>query len=161
MMKKILIATMVLTAVLGSFAFASGQADSTPNIPGPATTGDKLTLSGTVKVDNLIHPVLTSGGKDYYLMIPHRAIYDVAVKDGAQVKIEGYKTTAAPRYAPANSNATYVLVTKATVDGKDYDLTVNQGVLGRGMMGNNGRGTARGMDGRGGMMGGRGGGYRW
>lgn len=168
MAKKILIATMVLAAALGGMAFGRGQNDSTPDLSGPATTGEKLTLSGTVKVTNLIHPVLSSGGKDYFLMVPHFLTFDSGVKDGSQVKIEGYKTTDLPRFAAADDKNTYVWVTKATVDGKDYDLTSEGGGYGMGgrggmMGGNDMRSRMRTMDnrgagsqgGRGGMMGGR------
>jgi hypothetical protein len=150
MAKKILIGSLLFAIAFGGLAFGSGQSDSTPNIPGPATTGDKLTLSGTVKVENLIHPVLSSGGKEYYLMVPRFLLNDVVVKDGAQVKIEGYQTTNTPRFS-TEAKGTYILVTKATVDGKDYDLTVENG--GKGMMGDRG-GMMSG--GRGSMMGGRG-----
>jgi len=153
MAKKLLLASLLFAVALGGLAFAAGQADSTPNLPGPATTGDKLTLSGTVKVTNLINPVLSSGGKEYYLMIPRRLVYDVGVKDGAQVKIEGYQTAAAPRNAQADAKATYILVTKATVDGKDYDLSTGYGAMAGGMRGDMMSGK------RGGMMDGRG--NRW
>ncbi len=135
----------VLGLILAGFAFANGQQEP------PAATGQKLTLSGSVTFENLMHPTLKSGGKVYELLVPRYLAYQAGIKDGAEIAVEGYEVKDMPAWAGADENETAVYVTKATINGKDYDLSQYQGMMGYGhggrMMGNWGPG--RGLGGRG------------
>jgi hypothetical protein len=134
MAKKILIVSAVLGFALASLAFAAGQKEPTvPSQAAPLTSGQKLTLTGPLSFQNLIHPTLKSGDKVYELMVPRYLVYQAGLKEGAKVTVEGYQV--------AEDDATIdVFVTKATIDGKDYDLSQ---VRGRGMMGDGTRGDGR------------------
>lgn len=144
MAKKILAVSLVLGIALAAAAFANGQ-----NEPFPAGTSQKLVLTGSVSFQNLIHPTLKAGGKVYELMVPRPLVYRSGVKEGATVTVEGYQVTGMPRWADDKDDNIDVFVTKATIDGKEYDLSLYRGR----MMGGGGRGYGPGM------MGGRGRGY--
>ncbi len=166
MVNKAFIITAALCMALSGTAFASGQkepaaAQAAPAQAGPAAQGQdvtadsqKLVLTGALAFRNLIHPTLTSGDKVYELMVPRRLVYQAGVKEGTQVTVEGYQLPDRFQgpWAEEDGNI-HVFVTKATVDGKDYDLSQFRGPgygWGRGY----GRGWGRGMMGGGwGMMG--------
>jgi hypothetical protein len=154
MAKKILAVSLVLGIAVASVSFANGQKEPYPTAaPGPAdvqASGEKLVLTGTVAFHNLVHPTLKSGDKLYELMVPRFLVYQAGLKEGAQVTVEGYQVSGMPRWDQGDDNNTDVFVTKATIDGKDYDLSQF-----RGPMGGYGFGDGRGP----GMMGGRGRGY--
>jgi hypothetical protein len=85
---------------------------------------DAVSLTGTVTVNNRMFPEITANGKTYLLMIPHRLIVKLDIKDGAQVTITGniveFKDKGGPRFNFIDG--TKVLVEKATVNGKDYNV---------------------------------------
>ena len=123
----------VLTGALligaGTMVFASGQNEGAPGPPflaPPSGTNSAVTLTGTVSVANLIHPVLTSGSTSYELMVPPYAVYDSGVKDGQSITVKGYAADASQfgpwlRYNGGSANTTYFVVTSATINGKDYN----------------------------------------
>ncbi len=163
MAKKILAVSLVLGLALAAASFANGQKEQGfPAAPGqPGFTGQKLVVTGSVQFQNLIHPTLKSGDKVYELMVPRYLVYQVDVKEGAQVTVEGYQVRDMPPWQLGNDNDIALFVTKATINGKDYDLSQFRGPMGGygygrgpGMMGGWGRGYGRGY----GMMG-WGGGY--
>lgn len=108
----------------------------------------------TVKVDGKLALIngmigLKSGNKTYYTpRLGRLAGFVEGIKEGASVKLEGYE-----RQFPAAPEYSMLMVTKATVEGKDYDLGQAGGACGFG----NGGGRGPGGAGKGGMM--RGG--RW
>jgi len=108
---------------------------------GPWAQGDEnglkfseeaLTVTGPVYFQNRMHAELKADGKDYELMVPRFYLYDLELKEGQQVTVEGY--------VAQGEDENYMWVTKAVIDGKEY-------LLERG-----GRGPGRGF----GMMGPRG-----
>ncbi len=156
MAKRItIIASLMLMAAL---SFANGQQE-----PAAAAAGQQtITVKGTLTFENLIHPTLKSGDKTWSLLVPRYLAYQAGLKDGAEVSVQGYAVQNLPGWnAPANA----LFVTKATINGKDYDLSQYRGAYGPGMMGGYGAygpgmmGGGYGGYGRG-MMGGRGPG-RW
>jgi hypothetical protein len=162
MAKKILALSLVLGFALTAVAFASGQNEPSPAAgPGWAGPGNgqKLVLAGSVSFQNLIHPTLKAGDKVYELMVPRYLVYRSGVKEGAKVTVEGYQVIGMPRWADERDDNIDVFVTKATIDGKEYDLSLYRGRMmngwgrgyGPGMMGGRGRGYGPGM-----MGGGRG-----
>ena len=156
MAKKILMTLIVLS--LATAAFAAGQKEDSQQY-GPYQ-GDKLVLKGTVSLQ-YFPPVLKSGDKQYVLMVPPYLVNRSGVKDGAQVTVQGYQMRNSP-FAATGADKTFIglVVTQATIDGKDYDLSrysdgrmMGDGGPGYGMMG---RGYGPGYGHGGGMMGGRG-----
>jgi hypothetical protein len=155
MAKKILIVSAVLGFALAGLAFAGGQKEPTaPGQTAPITSGQKLTLTGPLSFQNLIHPTLKSSDKVYELMVPRYLVEQAGLKEGAKVTVEGYQVQGMPMWAGAEDDGNIdVFVTKATIDGKDYDLSQFRGRMGgmgfgpgsepgsrRGMMGNGPRG---------------------
>jgi hypothetical protein len=123
------------------------QGTQTPlEAPKPVTIEGKLVFVDT-------YPAVQTKDKTYILQMPrfYYYAYTDGIKEGAQVKAEGYEQPAFP-----GQDKPLFAVTKATIGAKTYDLaTLEKDGMGmRGMM----RGM---MDG---MMGGRGGpgkGGRW
>jgi hypothetical protein len=137
MAKKILITTLVMLALAGA-AFASGQKEpvQSPAQAAPFTaapTGEKLSLTGTLSLEGSMHPILKAAGKDYALMVPRYLTWNLDVKEGEQVSVEGYVVQGMPRRANSDDGDIDLMVTKATIKGKDYDLSQYRG-QGRGAM---------------------------
>jgi hypothetical protein len=150
MAKKIFIVSTVLVLALSGLAFANGQKDSTV----PAAS-EKVTLTGNVYLEGELHPLLKSGGKEYELMVPPYLVTQIDIKEGAEIKVEGYTVPGMGwRWQAEDADADIeIMVTKATVNGKEYDLSEYAGPMG----GRGGMMDGRAAQGRGGMMGGRGG----
>jgi hypothetical protein len=150
----------VLGLALAAVSFANGQKEpGVAAVPGQAGSGQKLVLTGSVSFQNLIHPTLKTGDKVYELMVPRYLVYQADLKEGAQVTVEGYQVVGRSPWEQGDDGNIDVFVTKATINGKEYDLSQFRGPMaggygrGRGMMGGWGSGYGRGY----GMMGGRGG----
>ena len=160
MAKKILAVSLVLGLAIAAVSFANGQKEpGSPAVPGQAGNEQKLVLTGSVAFKNLIHPTLKAGDKVYELMVPRYLVYQVDLKEGAQVTVEGYQVRGMPPWAQGDDNNIDVFVTKATINGKEYDLSQFRGPMAGGY--GYGRGYGRGMMGGGygrgyGMMGGGG-----
>ncbi len=146
MARKIVSISLLFGLALAALSFAAGQKE--PGTPAPAQasvdSGKKLVLTGSLSFTNLIHPTLKSGDTVYELMVPRYLVYQAGVKEGAQVTVEGYQVQGIPWMDQDAGNEVNVFVTKATIDGKDYDLSQLRGA-----------GYGRGS-GRGGMMSGGG-----
>ena len=151
MAKKIFTVSLVLGLALAGMAFASGQKE--PSAASPAT-GEKLVVTGSISIDNLFHPALKSGDKVYELMVPRYLVYQSGVKEGARVTVEGYLVQGMPMGRQSDDGNIDLFVTKATIDGKDYDLSQYRG-RSMGRMGGRGHGSRGAMMGSGGC-GGRG-----
>lgn len=94
---------------------------------GPTFSEEKLSVSGELYFKNLIHPVLKSGGKEYYLMAPRFHLYELELQEGTEVSVEGYQVTGMPTGMPyaepqADKDDLFLWVTKAVIGGKEYDL---------------------------------------
>jgi hypothetical protein len=87
---------------------------------------DKVTVTGPVYFQNRMHAELKAGGKDYELMVPRFYLYDLELKEGQQVTVEGYVAT--------GDEESYLWVTKAVIEGKEYDLERPGRGRGPGMM---------------------------
>jgi hypothetical protein len=71
-------------------------------------------VSGPVYFQNRMHAELKADGKDYELMVPRFYLYDLDLKEGQQVTVEGYVAQA--------EDENYMWVTKAVIGGKEYQL---------------------------------------
>lgn len=165
MNRKVFVSALALLLALSAAAFANGKkeapraqaAGQAEAVVPPWASGEKLTLTGTLSLEDGWQPVLASGGKEYELHIPRRMTLDIDVKDGDQVSVEGYVVKNAPSAAQGDADID-LFVTKATIGGKEYDLSQFRGAMrGRGMRGGPGYGRDGGQSGpRGGRDGGRG-----
>ncbi len=111
-MRKIV--PLILVGLLAAvFSFAEGQAER-------QSGADKVTVTGKVYLQNRLHPELQSGGQQYLLMVPRRLTWNLDIKEGEQVTVEGYKVPG-PRYGSA-PEAVYLRVTQASIQGKTYNV---------------------------------------
>ncbi len=117
MKKTIVFLTMVLIAGAGLFAQADGRGPKNPPAPTAAQAEAVTQASGNLAyVNGWI--ALQSGDKTYYLAGIQRLIGFVdGLKEGAQVKVEGYA-----RAMPMAPEYSFLRVTKVTVGGKSYDI---------------------------------------
>ena len=125
--KKILV-VLVLAGVAATGAFASGNREQParpgvePGWRGPELSEETVTVTGQLYFTNRIHPELDSGGTEYELLVPRFYAYDLDLKDGQTMTVEGYTVEGAPCYGFEDEEGNYLWVTKATIDGKEYDL---------------------------------------
>jgi hypothetical protein len=159
MKAKVLTIVLLVAGALATPAFARGAKDDAAPPAGPAAPGwrapgvsqTKTEVTGKLSFDDW-HPTLKTDKEEYALMVPGRYRYDIDVKEGDTIKAEGYLVENAPWCADDNEKG--LLVTKAVVNGKEYEI--DQRGWGPGAMGPGGRGRPYGyggMRGRG-MMGG-------
>jgi hypothetical protein len=87
---------------------------------------EKVTLTGPVNYQNRMHAELKADGKDYELMVPRFYLYDLELKEGQEVTVEGF--------VAQGDDESYVWVTKAVVDGKEFNLEGPRRGRGPGMM---------------------------
>jgi hypothetical protein len=131
-MKKAMIVLLVLVTGLSGAAFAAGQIEEAQrNAPSarPAwdfEDEDLVKVTGKVSYENRIHPELKDGSTVYNLMVPRMYLYSVELDEGKTVTVEGYLTDEFPGRRPwgdvADDNGQYIAVTKAVIDGKEYEL---------------------------------------
>jgi hypothetical protein len=75
---------------------------------------DKVTVTGPLYFQQRLHPEVKADGKTYELMVPRFYLYDLELKDGQEVTVEGY--------AAAGDEESYLWVTQAVINGKTYEL---------------------------------------
>ena len=158
MARKIFGIACTLAVFASLAAFGTGQKEPAPaqgapaqSSPAPSVANQKLVLTGNVYLQNEQHPVLKSGGKEYELMVPRYLVWNLDVKEGEEVTVEGYQVQGMPMHSQDDGDID-VFVTKATFRGKEFDLSGYRGEMARGGRGQMMRG--------GGMWGGGGRGYR-
>ncbi|HOX11602.1 MAG TPA: hypothetical protein P5117_13885 [Spirochaetia bacterium] len=155
-MKRAIIVVLAV-AVAASAVSAQGWAPGFRG-PGPGAYAAPAAPAETVKIEGKLalvnaHPAVVVKDKTYYVGIPGRLFGFVdGLKEGAQVKLEGYEQP-----LPYATNVAMFHVVKLTVGGREIDLSQSFG-YGRGMMGAYGPAGDYGPMGRGMMPGGRG---RW
>jgi len=170
MNRKFFLVLPLVLAVAVTGAFASGKKEETAPAPAPWYYGpgpwggpgwkghgwgmmphwqapgdwpkfseDKVTVTGKLYFENLIHPALKASDKEYELQVPHWYLYQLDLEEGQNVTVEGYTVTNLP--FEKDTDTVHVWVTKAVIDGKEYDLErYGRGpMMGPGMMGPRGR----------------------
>ncbi len=131
----ILLSVLIVGLPLALFARGTAEDGSTVAPPWGAAEGpgydeeNKVTLTGKIFFDNLMHPVLKSGGKDYELMIPRMYLYSIELEEGETVTVEGYEADEPAGFMRGwrfqdeeEDNELHILVTKAIVDDVEWDL---------------------------------------
>jgi len=158
-MKSKIIAVSIILMLTGLVAvFATGQREELERTYGPrggrggmmgmwgADQGEKITVSGPVYFKDKLHPEIKSGDKEYELLVPRFAFWNLDIEEGQSVSVEGY-TVEGMYCDTADEDEVHLLVTKAKIGDKEYDLESDaQGAWGG--PGRGGRGPGR----RGNMM---------
>ncbi len=127
MKAKVVSIVLLAVAVSAPAAFARGTKDDAPPATGPwardwrgPEISDKKTeLTGTLSLKDW-HPVLKTDKEEVVLMVPGRYRYDIDVKEGDAIKVEGYLAEDHPWWGDKDQKA--LLVTKAVVNGKEYEI---------------------------------------
>ncbi len=103
---------------------------------------ESMTLTGKLDLTDVNDPKLTVGENTYELMVPYRLDYDMDIKDGDEITINGFEV---PGYGrDTNPDLTNLMVTGATFNGKEYSLDADDmGYRGRGMDYDDQRGRGR------------------
>ena len=95
----------------------------------PELSIESLTLTGIIDLSDVNAPELVVGENRYELMVPYRMDYDMDIKDGDEITISGFEVPAYGR--SADSELTNLMVTGATFEGAEYDLSeMNHGSMG-------------------------------
>jgi len=159
-MKKTLATAATLLIMVSALSFANGNKENsdqrswgpgngsmgqngTTNTARPFEQGEELTITGTLKLVANGHPELVTKDGTYELMYPYMYADDLKLKDGQKITVKGYDTPAY-RWNNGSKDEKYLMVTEATIDGKNYKLdSGNFGPMGK-MSGRKGRGNSRG-----------------
>ena len=101
-------------------------------------SGETITVTGTLSLENWMHPELEADGIEYELLVP-RFRGGPDLEEGEIVTVEGYTIEGMPCCDQEEGHdEIHLWVTKAIVDGEEFDLE-NEGwrggMMGRGMMG--------------------------
>ncbi len=166
-MKSRIIAVSIILMLTGLVAvFATGQKEEVERPYGRgrggmmgmgmwgAEEGEKITVSGPVYFKDKIHPEIESGGKEYELMVPRFALWNLDIEEGQSISVEGYTIEGMYCEEEEGEDEVHLWVTKAKIGDKEYDLESDaQGTWGgrQGTWGGPGRG-GRGPGRRGHMM---------
>ncbi|MBN1834718.1 MAG: hypothetical protein JW820_02645 [Spirochaetales bacterium] len=143
MKKRVLLSLVLIPVLLGGLAtavFAGGQSEEPAppaeapepwqgrgydERPAPSFSEESVTVTGRLYFDNRIHPELISEGKEYELLVPRHYLYEAELKEGQTVTVVGYTVTGLPRFEDqegAEGEEVHLWVTRAVIDGKEYDL---------------------------------------
>jgi hypothetical protein len=154
---KRIIILLLIAGVAAAGVFASGNKEDEseaarpdwrrmPRGEAPEFSEETITVTGELYFENRMHPELKSGGEEYELLVPRFYAYDLDLKEGQTVTVEGYTVEGMPCCEDEEEEEVHIMVTKAVIDGKEYDLE------GRGFWGGH-MGSRRGMGPGMGMMG--------
>ncbi|MBA7472010.1 hypothetical protein ES707_07325 [subsurface metagenome] len=130
--KKVII-LLLIAGVATAGVFASGNKEDKSDVARPdwrrmprGETPDfseeTVTVTGELYFENRMHPELKSGSKEYELLAPRFYAYDLDLKDGQTVTVEGYTVEGMPCCEEEEEGEVHIWVTKAIIDGKEYDL---------------------------------------
>lgn len=140
MKRTVLLIAGLLLVVAGTGLFAAGQREgqgapqASPVAPsasqpgyGPwgLNLGKEQSITGKISLAGEFHPLLTSGGTTYELLVPRFLAFNVGVKDGQTITVKGspLEGKLPPRARFAQQDGTTPLwLASATIDGKTYDL---------------------------------------
>ena len=153
--KKIII-LLLIAGVAAAGAFASGNKEDEaeaarpdwrrmPRWDGPELSEETITVTGQVYFENQMHPELKSGAEEYELLVPRFYAYELDLEEGQTITVEGYTVEGMLCCHEEEEEELHIWVTKAMIDGEEYDLADGPrwGMMGPGM------GPRRGMMGPG------------
>ncbi len=132
-MRRLLIVFSVLFLFGATAAFAAGDPEANAQ-PGPwgqrgfrayddccveDWKAEIISITGTVELKTDDHPELVPSDGTYELMYPYYLSDGIEVEDGDTITVEGILMPG-PRYEDGDEK--HLRVTKAIIDGKEYDL---------------------------------------
>jgi hypothetical protein len=130
--KKIML-VLLIAGVAATGAFASGNREGEPEnarpdwrrMPrwdGPQLSEETVTVTGKLYFENRMHPELESGDEEYELLVPRYYAYELDIQEGQTVTVEGYTVQGMPCCEDEENEELHILVTKAVIDGVEYEL---------------------------------------
>ena len=122
MNKKMIFSVMIvlMAAAAGMPVMATGAQEGVDPAVRPYQQLDEKTLTGKVAINTDGRASLTVDGQEYELLYPYIAAADLEVETGDIVTVEG-AVVPGPRWQE-NEDMQYLRVSKAVIDGKEYDL---------------------------------------
>lgn len=143
--KKIII-LLLIAGIAAAGAFASGNKEDEygpdrpdwrrmPRGDAPELSEETITVTGRLYFQDRMHPELKSGAEEYELLVPRFYAYDLELEEGQTVTIEGYTVEGMPCCGEDEEEELHIWVTKAIIDGQEYDLEDGPrwGMMGPGM----------------------------
>jgi len=115
--RKIISLALCLFVIAAIGVFAKGQGDN-------FTKKEAVTLTGAITINNRMFPELAVSDKTYLLLVPRFLVFKLDIKDGDQITVAGNVVEPKDNTGPQlkNLNGIKVLVEKATINGKEYNL---------------------------------------
>lgn len=130
--KKIML-VLLIAGVAAAGVFASGDKENKPETArpdwrrmprwdGPELSEEVITVTGQVYFENRMHPELESGDAEYELIVPRFYVYELDLQEGQTVTVEGYSLEEMPCCEDEEEEELHIWVTKAVIDGVEYEL---------------------------------------
>jgi hypothetical protein len=151
---KRIVILLLIAGVAAAGAFASGNKEDKseaarpdwrrmPRGDAPELSEETITVTGQLYFENRMHPELKSGGEEYELLVPRFYAYELDLEEGQTVTVEGYTVEGMPCCQGEEGEELHIWVTKAIIDGEEYDLEAaprwgmgpRRGMMGPGMKG--------------------------
>jgi hypothetical protein len=130
--KKIIVLLLIAgVAAAGAFAGGSKEDESEaarpdwrrlPRGDAPELSEETITVTGKVYFEDRMHPELKSGSEEYELLVPRFHVYELNLEDGQTITVEGYTVEGMPCCEDHEEEEVHIWVTKAVIDGEEYDL---------------------------------------
>ena len=133
-MNKSIVALFLILAGTAA-VFASGAQEA----PRLFSEEELSTLTGVLKLGDAA-PILLSGGEEYLVMVPPFAVPEIELEDGQEITLEGYVHEGFGRFADEDEQV--IRVTKAIIDGQEYEIDFGRGNAGMARMGARVQGSA-------------------
>ena len=130
--KKIII-LLLIAGVAAAGAFASGNKEDMseaarpdwrrmPRGDAPELSEETITVTGQLYFENRMHPELKSDGEEYELLVPRFYAYQMDLEEGQTVTVEGFTVQDMPCCEDEEEEELHIWVTKAVIDGQEYEL---------------------------------------
>ena len=130
--KKIMLVLLIAgIAVAGVFASGKGEDEPQtarpdwrrmPRWDGPELSEETITVTGQVYFEDRMHPELESGDEEYELLVPRFYVYELDLQEGQTVTVQGYTLEGMPCCEDEEEEELHIWVTKAVIDGVEYEL---------------------------------------
>lgn len=133
MSAKKIIMLLLIAGVAATGAFASGDKEEEseaarpewrhgPWGEAPELSEETITVTGQLYFENRMHPELESGSTEYELLVPRFYVGELDLEEGQTITVEGYTVEGMPCCDEEEEGEVHLLVTKAIIDGEEYEL---------------------------------------